>query len=183
MLALRLFTAFATAALVGVVGCSDATAPNVPQDAAPITPPIPQMMTISGSVHLTGVVFNEVVLTTADGLTIPLAGAATALLARVDNAGVEVRGSWNSEGAFAVADFVVEIVDGAPVLDGVLIALYDTEIYAEESTVVGYALRLTRGTTVQLKDPSTDLLAHVGGRVWVAVPIDGPPTAFGIISE
>jgi len=26
-------------------------------------------------------------------------------------------------------------------------------------------------------------LAFVGDRVWVAGPIDGPPTAFGVISE
>jgi hypothetical protein len=144
---------------------------------------MPELITITGSVHLTGTKVNEVVLNTSDGLEIPLAGAATALLARVDDAGVEIRGSWNADGAFDVADFVVQIVSGAPVLDGVLIAVYDTAIITEDSNVLGYALRLTRGATVELKLPSDELLAHLGERVWVAGPIDGPPTAFGIISE
>ena len=112
------------------------------------------MIAITGSVHLTGMKLNEVVLKTSDGLEIPLAGAATALLARVDNAGVEVRGSWNPDGAFAVADFLVEMVGGSPVLDGVLIAVYDTKLLTEDRMVLGYALRLTRGDIVELKEPS-----------------------------
>jgi hypothetical protein len=140
-------------------------------------------MTISGSIHVTGMKLNEVVLTTDEGLEIPLAGAPTELLARVDAAGVELRGFWNSDGAFEVSDFVVQIVDGAPVLDGVLIAVYDTKIVTEESSILGYALRLTRGDTVGLIAPPDELLAHVGGRVWIAGPIDGPPTAFGVISD
>jgi len=183
MLPSRLLTVFAAAGLLASVGCSDATAPNVPQASTPGTPLAPQFMAISGSIHVTGMILNEVVLTINDGLEIPLAGEPTAMLARVDGAGVEVRGFWNSNGAFQVADFVVEVVAGAPVLDGVLIALYDTEIVTEESSILGYALRLTRGDTVALTEPPAELLAHLGGRVWVAGPIDGPPTAFGIISE
>ena len=183
MLSSRLITAFAVASLLAAVGCDDTTAPNLSPEASPIIPNMPQIITISGSVHLTGMKLNDVVLNTSDGLEIPLAGASTELLARVDNAGVEVRGSWNAEGAFEVADFVVEIVGGAPVLDGVLIALYDTMLKTEDRMVIGYALRLTRGETVELKEPSDDLLAHIGERVWVAGPIDGPPTAFGLIGE
>jgi hypothetical protein len=96
---------------------------------------------------------------------------------------VEVRGSWNADGTFEVADFVVQMVGGAPVLDGILVAVYDTKLQTEDRMVLGYALQLTRGDTVELKDPSTDLLAHIGERVWVAGPIEGPPTAFGVISE
>ena len=183
MLSSRLLTAFAVVGLLAAVGCNDTTAPNLPPESKPSTPRMPDMIAITGSVHLTGMKLNEIVLKTSDGLEIPLAGEATALLARVDDAGVEVRGSWNADGAFAVADFVVQIVGGAPVLDGVLITVYDTRIVTEDSQVLGYALRLTRGDTVELKEPSTDLLAHVGERVWVAGPIEGPPTAFGVISE
>ena len=183
MLPSRLLTAFAAAGLLAAVGCSDATAPNVPQVSTPGTPLAPQLIAISGSIHVTGMVLNEVVLTTSDGLEIPLAGAPTKMLMRVDAAGVEVRGFWNGDGAFEVSDFVVQIVDGTPVLDGVLIAVYDTQIVTEESTILGYALRLATGGTVGLIAPPDDLLAHVGGRVWIAGPTDGPPTAFGIISE
>ena len=183
MLPSRLLTAFAAAGLLASAGCSDATAPNVPLASTPGTPHMPQMIAISGSVHLTGLKLNEVVLETSDGLEIPLAGSTTALLARVENAGVEVRGSWNADGAFDVVDFLVEIVGGTPVLDGVLIAVYDTEIYTEDSKMLGYALRLTRGETVELTEPSAELGAHIGERVLIAGPIDGPPTAFGIISQ
>jgi len=144
---------------------------------------MPQVISISGSIHVLGLGLSQVVLTTSDGLEIPLAGYRTLMLARVNDAGVEVRGFWNIDGAFEVTEFVVEIVDGAPVLDGVLIAVYDTEIYTDESRILGYALRLTRGDVVELKEPSPELLAHLGDRVWVAGPTDGPPTAFGIISE
>jgi len=61
--------------------------------------------------------------------------------------------------------------------------MYDTPLKTDDRIVLGYALQLTRGDTVELKDPSTDLLAHIGERVWVAGPTDGPPTAFGVISE
>ena len=128
MLSSRLLTAFAASGLLASASCSDTTAPNLPPHVqSPRTPLMPQLITISGSVHLTGMKLNEVVLNTSDGLEIPLAGASTALLARVDEAGVEVRGSWNADSAFDVADFVVQIVGGAPVLDGVLIAIYDTD--------------------------------------------------------
>jgi hypothetical protein len=183
MLSSRLITAFAVVGLLTTAGCNDTTAPNLPPESKPSTPRMPEMIAITGSVHLTGMKFNEVVLKTSDGLEIPLAGAATALLARVDDAGVEVRGSWNIDGAFEVADFLVQMVGGAPVLDGVLIPVYDTKLLTEDRAVIGYALQLTRGDTVELKEPSTDLLAHVGERLWVAGPIDGPPTAFGVISE
>jgi hypothetical protein len=183
MLSSRLLTAFAVVGLLATAGCNDTTAPNVPQQSKPTTPLMPDIITISGSVHLTGMLLNEIVLNTNDGLEIPLAGAATALLARVNDAGVEVRGWWNADGTFAVDDFVVQMVGGEPVLDGVLIPVYDTKLFTEDRAVIGYALQLTRGDTVELKEPSTDLLAHVGERLWVAGPIDGPPTAFGVISE
>jgi len=183
MLPSRLITAFAAAGLLAAVGCSDATAPNVPQASTPGTPLAPQIISISGSIHVTGLGLSQVVLATSDGLEIPLAGYRTLMLARVNDAGVEVRGFWNTDGMFEVTEFVVEIVNGAPVLDGVLIAVYDTETSTETSTILGYALQLTRGDTVELKEPPAELLAYVGERVWIAGPTDGPPTAFGVISE
>ena len=183
MLSSRLLTAFAVTGLLATAGCNDTTAPNLPPNSRPTIPLKPEIIVISGSVHLTGIKLHDVVLNTSDGMEIPLAGASTALLARVDDAGVEVRGSWNLDGAFEVADFVVQMVGGAPVLDGVLVAVYDTKLQTEDRMLLGYALQLTRGDTVDLKEPSTDLLAHIGERVWVAGPIEGPPTAFGVISE
>ena len=183
MLSSRLLTAFAVAGLLAAVGCNDTTAPNLPPESKPSTPLMPEIITFTGSVHLTGTKLNPVVLNASDGSEIPLAGATTALLARVDAAGVEVRGWWNTDRTFEVADFVVQIVDGAPVLDGVLIAVYDTKLKTEDRMVIGYALQLTRGDTVGLTEPSADLLAHLGERVWIAGPIEGPTTAFGVISE
>ena len=182
MLSSRL-TVFAVAGLLVAAGCNDTTAPNLPPNSRPSIPLKPEIIVISGSVHLTGIKLHDVVLNTSDGMEIPLAGASTALLARVDDAGVEVRGSWNLDGTFEVADFVVQMVGGTPVLDGVLVAMYDTPLKTDDRIVLGYALQLTRGDIVELKDPSTDLLAHIGERVWVAGPTDGPPTAFGVISE
>jgi len=145
-------------------------------------PPGPELVTLSGSVHLTGMTLNEIVLSTGDGQEIHLMGANASLLASVDNAGVEVRGSWTDEGWFDVADFLVEIVNGTSVIDGTLIALYD--VPTDTGDPIGYAIRPTRGgATITLTDPPTDLVAHLGARLWVAASGDGPPTSFGVISE
>jgi hypothetical protein len=125
---------------------------------------------------------DEIVLSTGDGQEIRLIGANASLLASVDNAGVEVRGSWTDTGAFQVADFLVETVNGASVIDGTLIALY--AVPTDTGDPIGYAIRPTRGgATVALTDPSTDLVAHLGQRLWVAASGDGQPTSFGVISE
>jgi hypothetical protein len=95
---------------------------------------------------------------------------------------VEVRGTWTDATTFDVADFLVDTVGGTAVLDGTLIAVYD--VPTDTGDPIGYAIRPTRGgANVALTDPSTDLLAHLGQRIWVAAGSDGPPMAFGVISE
>jgi hypothetical protein len=125
---------------------------------------------------------NEIVLSTSDGQEIALTGANASLLASVDNAGVEVRGAWTDYGSFDVADFLVQMVNGATVIDGTLIAVYDAP--TDTGDPIGYAIRPTRGgATVALADPPTDLTAHLGERLWVAGGSDGRPMSFGVISE
>jgi len=136
---------------------------------------------MTGFVHVIGTdsgAFAVLKLTT--GEEIPLLGANAAAMTQVDSAEVEVRGAWNADRAIEVSDFLVRQVGGAPVMDGVLVELYDEDLGGGP---IGYGLRLTRGSMVDLIDPPAELLAHVGARVWVSGPVDGPPTGFGIIHE
>ena len=171
------------AGLVAAAACSDATAPST--SSTPSTPLPPALISLSGSVHLSGTKLDPVFLSTSDGQEILLAGANAAMLTSVENAGVEVRGGWGADGAFLVADFLVETVAGAPVVDGILVAMYDNVVVDTDATEpVGYAILPTRGgPTIALTDPSADLLAHLGSRIWVAGIGDGAPMAFGVISE
>lgn len=177
----RILPVLIAAWLVTAAGCSDTIAPSRSAGSVPSTPISPQLVTLSGFTHLTGERLNDVMLTTIDGQDVLLMSDGGGL-PRVENAGVDVRGRWGVEGTFEVADFVVRSVDGESVLDGVLIALYDTPLVdTEDAILIGYALRLTDGPVVSLMDPPADLRAHVGERLWVVSPTDGPPTAFGII--
>lgn len=165
------------ASLVASTSCSDTTSPTVPVggQAAPPTP----LTSLEGVVHLSSNKLNGIVLSVADGSDVVLDGPEAAELASVENATVEVRGRWDAD-TFLVADFLVRRVDGADVMDGILINLSATEIASDTS---GYALRLTEGSIVPLLDPPAELTAHVGERVWVAQSADGQATAFGIIGR
>ena len=170
------------AGLVLATACSDASTPSAPSSSKPTTPLEPSLVTLSGSVHRSGTKLNAVVLSTSEGQEIPLAGANADALISLENAGVEVRGGWDADGAFQVADFLVETVNGTAVIDGFLIAVYGSP--EENAELVGYAIRPTRGgPDFNLIEPSTDLLGHLGARIWAAGVSDGVPTAFGVISE
>ena len=176
------------ALLVAGAACNDSTAPNRSASnpsgpSTPTTPSEPTLVTIAGSVHVTGRDEASLILTTDDGFEIALNGAGAARLARVDGADVEVRGSWNSDQSFTVSDFLVRKVAGVPVMDGVLISLDDFVDDAHTNAALVYALILTRGGMVMLSDPPVALTEHLGARVWVADSGDRPPTEFGIISE
>jgi hypothetical protein len=146
---------------------------------------MPQLITITGVVHLTELGSRSVAtLNTGDGSEISLEGADFTSLAGVDNVELEVRGNWLADRMFEVNDFVVRSVEGAPAMDGILVAVYDDQTdETADGSATGYALLLTRGGSAPLKDPPADLIAHVGQRVWVIGAADGPPTAFGIITE
>jgi hypothetical protein len=141
------------------------------------------LVTIAGSVHVTGRDEASLILITDEGYEIPLIGAAAARLARVDGAGVEVRGSWNADESFTVSDFLVREVGGVPVIDGVLVSLDDFVDDAHTNAALVYAILLTRGGMVMLSDPPPALTEHLGARVWVADSGGRPPMEFGIISE
>ena len=185
MLRSRLLPWFFTAGLFLVAACSDSVAPKQEATAGPMVSAPPSLVTLSGSVHVTGEDLYPVALTTSDGQTVRLTGESARILVSVDNAGVDVRGRWETDGAdgFFVADFVVRAVDGNAVIDGTLIAL-DPAILDDGSPQ--YAIRRTdSGSYVLLSDPSPDLLAHLNERIWIAGLENGPaaPTAFGIIRE
>jgi hypothetical protein len=165
------------ASFVASTSCRDTTAPAVAVGglAAPATP----LISLEGVVHLSSNKLNGIVLSVSDGPDVVLDGPEAAELASVENADVQVRGRWDAD-TFLVADFLVRQVDGADVMDGILINLSAMEI---ASDTIGYALRLTQGSIVPLRDPPAELTAHVGERVWVAESADGQATAFGIIGR
>jgi hypothetical protein len=171
-------TLLAVACVAASAACSDTTSPTrVPPAYAP---PAPLLITLNGVVRLTEKAEPSVILQTSDGDEIPLSGVEVELLTRLDDAGVEVRGNWDADGMFRVSDFLVRNVDGATAMDGVLIEFYDDDSGEE---ITGYGLRLTRSAIlVNLIDPPGELLEHVGERLWVTGALDGPPSAFGIIS-
>jgi len=176
------------ACLIAAAACNDSTAPNRAASSpstpsTPATPAEPTLVTIAGSVHVTGRDEASLILLTDDGNEIGLTGAGAARLARVDGANVEVRGSWNADESFTVSDFLVREVDGVPVMDGILISMDDYVDDAHTNAALVYAVLLTRGGMAILSDPPAALTEHLGARVWVADSGDRPPTAFGIISE
>ncbi len=174
----RFVPALIAACFVASFACSDTVAPTRSPPAA--APAQPTLVALSGVIHLNGEDRDGgVVLNTTDGDAIRLAGSETALLARLENAEVDVRGVWIEDGALDVNDFLVRRVDGREAMDGVLTALWD-----DDDTIIGYGLALTRSASVlPLIDPPDELIAHVGERVWVTGAADGPPTAFGIIGK
>ncbi len=170
------------AGIVLASACSDATAPSAPSSSKPTSPLEPSLVTLSGSVHRSGTKVNAVILSTSEGQDIALAGANADVLMSLENAGVEVRGGWDADGAFQVFDFLVETMNGAAVIDGFLIAVYDRP--SEDAELLGYAIRPTRGgPDIDLIEPPADLLDHLGARIWAAGVSDGAPTAFGVISQ
>ncbi len=178
----RWIPVIAAAWLAAGTACSDSLAPA--GHAAPAAPnqPAAALISIVGIVHQTTDLRNSFTLSTDDGQEFVLVGANLASVARVDRAEVEVRGAWNADGALEVNDFVVRSVEGAPAMDGILIARYDES--GQDligPTLLGYGLQLTRGGTIALTDPPADLVAHLGERVWVTGDPTAAPTAFGFI--
>jgi hypothetical protein len=164
------------ACLVASTSCSDAASPTSPGGQA--APPA-LITTLNGVIHLSATKVNGVVLSLADGGEVALDGSATAGLENVENAEVEVRGLWSAD-TLVVSDFLVRRVDGAEVMDGILVSFFDQRSDGDPHR---YGISLTRGSLVTLMDPPTELLAHLGQRVWIAESIDGQASAFGVISR
>ena len=163
------------ASLVASTSCSDTAAPTSPGKATVA----PALTTLNGVIHLSQTRANGVVLSLADGEDVTLDGSAIEDLYNIENAEVEVRGTW-SDATFLMSDFLVQRVDGTDVMDGILVPIQAQDL---DGPILGYALNLTRGPTVALVDPPAELIAHVGERVWVAETADGQAMAFGIIGR
>ena len=102
-------------------------------------------------------------------------------MARVEGDEVEVSGLWDGDAAFEVNDFIVRRVNGENVVDGTLLELSSPDVL--DSTVIGYALRLSDGSMYSVPNPSPEMLNHIGARMWVHQSDDGMSTDFGIITE
>lgn len=188
MLRSRLLPWLFNAGLFFAAACGDSVSPTpgvTAAPAAPTAPSEPALVTLTGSVHVTGRKMYPVVLSTSDGQDIRLTGESANLLASVDNAGVEVRGHWQSDsddGGFFVANFLVRSIGGNAVIDGTLVAFFLTDAGGP----IGYAIRPTAGGfDIELSEPSEDLLSHLNERIWIAGLDNGPgsPTAYGVIKE
>lgn len=185
MLRSRLLPWLFSAGFFLAAACSDSVAPGPEPTAAapaPIAPAGPTLVTLSGSVHATGEDLYPAWLSTEDGQDIRLTGENANILVSVDNAGVEVHGRWETDGAnaFFVADFLVKAVNGSAVVDGILIELAPLSV---DSPV--YAIRQTNGGAyIMLFNPPAELLTHLNERIWIAGldELSGP-TAFGVIRE
>jgi len=183
----RLLPWFFSAGLLIAAACSDSVGPTTTTGrVAPVAPAPPIMVTLTGSVHVSGQREYPAWLSTSDGQDIRLTGESANMLASVDNADVEVHGRWETDGAdaFFVADFLVRAVDGNAVLDGTLISLSALIIDVDDGP--RYAVQPTAGGPwIILSDPSADLLNHLNERIWVAglESGSGAPTAYGVIKE
>jgi len=180
----RLLPWFFSIGLLLATACSDSVSPVASSGAAaaPTTPVSPSFVTLTGSVHVSGEDLYPVWIHTSDGQDIHLTGASANMLLSVDNATVDVRGRWETDGAneFFVKDFLVREVNGNSVIDGTLVALYP--LITDDGEPLGYAIRPTAGgSDILLSDPSPDLLTHLNERIWLAGANGGGATAYGVI--
>jgi hypothetical protein len=182
----RFIPALVGACLAAGTACSDTVAPTVaPTGETGSSPPLtPQLITLTGVIHLSETTSRyTAALDIGDGPEITLDGADFSSFAAVDRVEIEVRGNWLADRVFEVSDFVVQSVEGTPALDGILVAVEEDQTDEKSGSITVYALQLTRGGSVTLTDPPADLIAHLGQRLWVIASPDGPPTAFGTITE
>jgi hypothetical protein len=178
----RFIPALVGACLAAGTACSDTVAPTGETGSSP--PLTPQLITLTGVIHLSETTSRyTAALDIGDGPEITLDGADFSSFAAVDRVEIEVRGNWLADRVFEVSDFVVQSVEGTPALDGILVAVEEDQTDDKSGSITVYALQLTRGGSVTLTDPPADLIAHLGQRVWVIGSLDGPPTAFGAITE
>lgn len=179
----RLSPVFLAACLAAAASCSDSTTSTTTPIAStnPIVPTTPSLVTLTGVIH-TGGGLDQLRLDIGGGGDVMLGGSEVVNLRSLENDEVEVRGTWagitEANDVLVVSDFIVQQVGGVDVLDGILTVLYDDET---GTRAVGYAINLTRGSSVPLLDPPQELINHLGERVWVATSADGKPGAFGVI--
>jgi hypothetical protein len=177
----RFIATITTIGLLGTSACSDSTAP-APQSGIFAPSPAAQV-TLYGTVSRTGRdPMRSLVLTLEDGSAIPLViNAENSALTSVDGATIEARGNWDSDQAFEVSVFFVRQIAGGAVLDGILLG--ESTQDADETPVVTYRLQPSDGSSVRLISPSSEMLQHLGTRMWVRLDDGGAATEFGIIGQ
>jgi len=126
--------------------------------------------TLRGIVEETGAEpATQLMLRTARGAVVRLDGERS-LLRRFAGLEVMVRGAGGT-GAFGVREVRVRASNGVPAVDGVL-----------DRRGGAYVL-VTREGTLPLPHLPDALRRMVGGRVWLAGPLDRPPESFGVLME
>ena len=127
--------------------------------------------TLRGSVEEvgTGEMPDLVLVPPGGGRSVSLRGPLRPLLEHVVGLGVVAVGDRQAD-AVTVDRFVVVSANGLPTTDGILSARHDSLFLATVD-----------GAKPALVHPSPVLRGHVGGRVWVAGPIDQEPVTYGII--
>jgi hypothetical protein len=125
---------------------------------------------LRGVVSVNGTGFEQhIVLHAGDRAFALMASASdSAALTRVGGAEVVVRGVAAGD-SFSVASFVVRSIEGAPVLDGVLMKSGDRLVLRSE------------GGELALGNPPAELASMVGARVWIRGPLDAGPNSYGVI--
>jgi hypothetical protein len=130
--------------------------------------------TARGIVAVLGTSLDSRVVVRADGgaRSVTLVGAQARAIGAMSGADVWVTGTRDQNGRITVSRFTVRSVDGAPALDGTLIARG------------AQLLLVTRDGKQHAIDAAPPALReHVGARVWVTGPLDKGPVIFGVIEE
>ena len=130
--------------------------------------------TARGIVAVVGTSFDSHVILRQPGgaRSVTLAGPQARTVGALSGADVWVSGTRDQSGRITVSRFVVRAVDGAPALDGTLIA------HGQQLLLV------TRdGKQHPIENPPPALRDHVGARIWVTGPLERGPITFGVIEE
>jgi hypothetical protein len=112
--------------------------------------------------------FPRTMLTPTNG-DLPLRLIGPPILQRVVGLQIQIVGTRAGD-QFTVKSFLVVGANGQPATDGKLVQDGGTLYLVTED-----------GARHALVNPSPNLRAHVGGRVWVSGPLDQEPIAYGII--
>lgn len=177
----RFITAILAAGVLAASACSDS--PNSSGPAGILAPAPSAPVTLYGVISKTGRdPAHGLILVQADGSEIRLvSNVETGSLSDLEGAGVEVRGSFDSDNAFEVDGFYVRQMHGAAVLDGVI--LEETAQDAASEPIILYRLQPSDGSAAQLISPSAEMLQHLGARMWVRLDDAGNAAEFGMIGQ
>jgi hypothetical protein len=135
-----------------------------------VTPPRASKDSVGGVVAVMGTAFEQHLVLRTDTSSLELVATRndSTALSRLGGVDVVLFGTQGPT-AFAVSAFRVRGVDGAPVVDGVLVR-----------DGARLLLRAASGT-VALGNPPAAFDSLVGARLWVGGPLDTGPNVYGVI--